>query len=151
MEFTTTERGARKLLKDGYVYLFKKNLANGITSWEYKLRRKGECRASVRLDELDNFVDQVEEHAHPPSATTCETTKIKENIKRRARDSLDNPRKTVSAKVQNVSEAVAVNLPSFDRFGRNIRSQRQNRHRHPNPNPRGSLFMIAVLVMKRGY
>ena len=133
-----------------YIYS-KKNLANGITSWEYKLRRKGECRASVRLDELDNFVDQVEEHAHPPSATTCETTKIKENIKRRARDSLDNPRKTVSAKVQNVSEAVAVNLPSFDRFGRNIRSQRQNRHRHPNPNPRGFLFMIEVLVMKRGY
>ena len=26
MEFTTTERGARKLLKDGYIYLFKKTL-----------------------------------------------------------------------------------------------------------------------------
>ena len=26
MEITTTERGARKLLKDGYIYLFKKAL-----------------------------------------------------------------------------------------------------------------------------
>ena len=26
MEFRTTERGARKLLKDGYMYLFKKTL-----------------------------------------------------------------------------------------------------------------------------
>ena len=58
MEFTTTERGARKLLKDGYIYLFKKDLANGITSWEWELRRKGECRASVKLDELHNFVEQ---------------------------------------------------------------------------------------------
>ena len=58
MEFTTTERGARKLLKDGYIYLFKKDLANGITSWEWERRRKGECRASVKLDELDNFVEQ---------------------------------------------------------------------------------------------
>ena len=139
MEFTTTERGARKLLKDGYIYLFKKNLANGITSWEWELRRKGECRASVKLDELDNFVEQVNEHTHPPSATKCETTKIKENIKRRARDSLDNPREIVSAEVQNVSEAVAVNLPSLDNLGRNIRSQRQNRHHHPNPVVRKAL------------
>ena len=58
MEFTTTERGARKFLKDGYTYLFKKQLANRITSWECELRRKGECRASVKLDELDNFVEQ---------------------------------------------------------------------------------------------
>ena len=31
-----------------------------------------------------------------------------------------------------ISEAVAVNLPSLDHLGRNIRSQQQNRHRHPN-------------------
>ena len=111
MEFTTTERGARKLLKDGYIYLFKKNLANEITSWECELRRKGECRASIKLDELDNFVEQVNEHTHPLSATKCETTKIKERIKRRARDSLDSQREIVSAEVQNVSEAVAINLP----------------------------------------
>ena len=88
---------SRKLLKDGYIYLFKKNLANGITSWECELSRKGECRASVKLEELDNFVEQVNEHTNPPSATKCEATKVKENIKRRARDSLDNPREVVSA------------------------------------------------------
>ena len=99
MEFTTTERGAKKLLKDGYIYLFEKNLANGITSWEWELRRKGECRASVKLDELDNFVEQVNKHTHPPSAANCETTKIKENIKRRARDSLDNPRGIIWAEI----------------------------------------------------
>ena len=129
MEFTTTECGARKLLKDGYIHLFKKNLGNGITSWECELRRKSECRASIKLDELHNFVEQVNEHAHPPSATKCEATKIKESIKRRGRDSLDDPREIVSAEVQNVSEAAAFDLPSLDHFGRNI----------------------AVLVMKRGY
>ena len=34
MEFTTKKRGARKLLKEGYIYLLKKTLANGITSWK---------------------------------------------------------------------------------------------------------------------
>ena len=139
MEFTTTERGARKFLKDGYTYLFKKQLANRITSWECELRRKGECRASVKLDELDSFVEQVNEHAHASSATKCETTKIKENIKRRACDSLGNPREIVSAEVQNVSEAVAVNLPSMNHLGTNIRSQQQSRYHHPNPVVREAL------------
>ena len=97
MEFATTERRARKLFKDGYIYLLKKPC-----KWECKLRRKGECRASIKLDELDNFVEQVNEHTHP-SATKCEITKIKESIKRRARDSLDNPREIVRAEVQNAS------------------------------------------------
>ena len=118
MEFTTTECGTRKLLKDGYIYLFKKDLANEFTSWECKLRRKGGCRASVKLDKLDNFVEQVNEHSHPHSARKCETIKIKESIRRRARDSLDNPREIVSEEVQNVSETVAVNLPSLNHLGR---------------------------------
>ena len=96
MEFTTTERGARKLLKDGYINLLKK-----LCKWNNFVGVR-ECRASVKLDELDNFVEQVNKHTHPPSATNCETTKIKENIKRRARDSLDNPREIVSAEVQNI-------------------------------------------------
>ena len=92
--------------------------------------RVSECRASIKLDKLDNFVEQVNEHSHPLSARKCETIKIKESIKRRARDSLDNPREIVSAEVQNVSETVAVNLPSLDHLGR---------YRHPNPVAREAL------------
>ena len=93
----------------------------------------------MKLDELDDFAEQVNDHTHPPSTTKCGTTKVKENTKRSARDSLDNPREIVSAEVQNVSEDVAVNLPSLDHLGRNIRSQRQNRHLHPNPIVREAL------------
>ena len=71
MEFTTTERGARKLLKDGYINLLKK-----LCKWNNFVGVR-ECRASVKLDELDNFAEQVNEHAHSPSATKCEKTKIK--------------------------------------------------------------------------
>ena len=92
--------------------------------------RVSECRASIKLDKLDNFVEQVNEHSHPLSARKCETIKIKESIKRRACDSLDNPREIVSAEVQNVSETVAVNLPSLDHLGR---------YRHPNPVAREAL------------
>ena len=45
---------------------------------------KGECLTSIKLDELDNFVEQVSDNTHTPSATKLETTKVEANIKRRA-------------------------------------------------------------------
>ena len=115
------------------IYIYFKNLADGITSRKCELIRKDVPRASVKLDELDNFVEQVIDHKPHSSVTKCETTKVEANIKRTACDSFENPKEIVIAKVQNVSEAVAVNLPSLNHLGRNIRSQRYNRHCHLNP------------------
>ena len=54
MEFTITERGNRKLTRDGYIYVFKKMLANDVSSWVYILRRKvAHCKASIKLSILD--------------------------------------------------------------------------------------------------
>ena len=33
MKFTTTEEGNRKLIYEGYMYVFQKNLANDVTLW----------------------------------------------------------------------------------------------------------------------
>ena len=34
MEFTTTEKGNRKLIHEIYIYVFQNNPANDVTSWE---------------------------------------------------------------------------------------------------------------------
>ena len=34
MEFTTTEKGNKKLIHESYIYVFQSNLANDVTSWE---------------------------------------------------------------------------------------------------------------------
>ena len=57
MEFTTTEKGNRKLIHEGYTYVFEKNLANDVTSWECEKRRRGECKAKMKLDEAGNFLE----------------------------------------------------------------------------------------------
>lgn len=132
MEFTTTERGARKLIRNGYIYLFKKNLANG-SSWECELRRRGECRASIKLDEAEDFLAEVNQHTHAPSNIKCETTKVKANIKRRATDTLDPPRHILAGELGVCPDPVAVNLPVHQSMQRNIRRQRQTRHEYPNP------------------
>ena len=67
IEFSFTERGARKLTRNGYHYLKQQDLANGLTSWECIERRKGSCKGKVKLNAIDDFIEQVKEHSHAPS------------------------------------------------------------------------------------
>ena len=110
MEFTATERVQRKLIKDGYLYILQKKLANDFTSWECILRRKGHCKARVKLDPNDDFMEQTNQHTHPPNQTNCEVAKVRAGIKRHA------------------TEGTAINLPAVENLCRNIRSARQERN-----------------------
>ena len=67
MEFTFTEKGKRLLMKDGYMYVIQKILANDVKCYECVLRRKGECKAKIKLTPKDNFLHQLNEHTHLPS------------------------------------------------------------------------------------
>ena len=49
-----------------------KDLANGLTSWECIERRKGNFKVKVKLNAMDDFVEQVKEHTHALSTTRCE-------------------------------------------------------------------------------
>ena len=82
MEFTITERRNRKLIRDGYLYVFKKMLADDVSSWECISRRKGaQCKASIKLSILDEFIGQNNEQTHFASQTQVEVTKAKATIK----------------------------------------------------------------------
>ena len=50
MEFSFTEKGARKLIRNEYQYVKQKDLANGLTSWEYIECRKGNCKEKVKVN-----------------------------------------------------------------------------------------------------
>ena len=68
MEFTKTEKGQRKLIQNGYIYVFRKMLANEVSSLECILRRKGnQCKATIKLSPTDEFIEQVNEHTYAPS------------------------------------------------------------------------------------
>ena len=91
MKFTTTEKGNRKLIRNGYMYIFQKNLANEITSWDFDLRRNNnnQCKARVKLTATDEFVEEVNVHTRPPSRTQVEVAKVKSSIKRKSTTTQD--------------------------------------------------------------
>ena len=91
MEFTATERGARMLIRKGFLYVFQKERSNNLQSKECLLRHKGECKPKVKLHMNGELVGEINEHTHPPSQDQTEITKIKTSIKQRSRATHDTP------------------------------------------------------------
>ena len=105
MEFSVTERGVRKLLWNGYEYVKQNDLANDLTTWECVERRKGYCKANVKLAVLDVFVDA--------SQSKCEMTKVGTNIKQKAETTQDTTQQILTVEVQNITPPV--NLPPLSK------------------------------------
>ena len=125
MESVTSQKGNRKIIKNGYIYVFKKHLANDIRSFECQLRRKGQCRATIKVDVTDVVVEEMHEHTHPPSDTKCEVQRVKSRIKDRCGTTNDTTQRILTDVLQGVSATAAVNLPKVEHMRRTIRSQRQ--------------------------
>ena len=112
---------------------FKKTLANDVTSWECEKRRRGECKAKIKLDEAGNFLERINYHNHAPSETKCEIAKVRANIKRRATETQDPAQVILGIELGGISEAAAINLPVLHHIRRNVRLQRQVNQQLPIP------------------
>ena len=108
MKFITTEKRNKKRIHESYIYIsFKKNLANDATSWECEKRRRGKCKAKIKLDEAGNFLEQINDHRHATSETKCEIAKVRANIKRRATETEVPAQVILGRELGGISEAAA--------------------------------------------
>ena len=123
-------------MKDGYMYVFQKTLANDVKCYECVLRRKGECKAKIKLTPEDNFLNQLNEHTHLPSQTKIEVEKVKARVKERAENTNDTSHQILGAELQNMNESTTVNLPALNNMRRNIRRQRGQNNMPPIPQRR---------------
>ena len=133
MEFTTTEKGNRKLIHEGYMYVFQKNLANDVTSREWGKGRGGEYKTKIKLDEVGNFLERIKDDTHVPSEAKCEIAKVRANIKRRATETQNPAQVILRRELGGISEAAAINLPALHHIRRNIRLQKQSNQQLPSP------------------
>ena len=70
MEFITTTRGGRQLLRDSYLYYKNTSLNNQSSYWEYKGRSGNGCKVKIFLDEKENFSHEFGEQMHAPNSET---------------------------------------------------------------------------------
>ena len=65
MEFVSSQKRKQKIIGNGFIYVFQKNLVNEVRSYECELQRKVQ-------DLDDNVIEQLNEHTHPPSQVKVE-------------------------------------------------------------------------------
>ena len=80
-----------------------KDSANGLTSWECIQRRKGNCKAKMKLNAINDFVEQVQEHTHALSDTRCELTNIRTSIKRKSSSTHDTTQQILGTELANLT------------------------------------------------
>ena len=117
-----TARPQLQLIRNGYLYVFKKMFPNDVKCYECILRRKdGQCKVLIKLDENHEFVGQVNENTHAQSQTefevTKEVTKVKASIKIKAVKTTDTLQQLLGTQLRNISENAAANLPSSTSTG----------------------------------
>ena len=126
----------------GYIYFLQKELVNDLKPWEYVMRRKGQCKAKVKLTIADEFVEEVNEHAHPHSETQVGVQKTIADVKRLNSTAGDTCQQVLGEKLPNVTRATAVNLPPTQNMKKSIPSKRQDRNRPLNPLKREHISML---------
>ena len=144
MEFVSSQKRKQKIIRNGFIYVFQKDLANEVRSYECELRRKSQCKAKIKLDLGDNVIEQLNEHTHPPSQVKVELTKVKSRIKDTAESSEELPQRIIANELANISAATMANLPRRENLGRTIRQQRNDRHQPPNPEIRAEIPVLPL-------
>ena len=133
MEFISSQKRKPKILHNGFIYVFQKDLANEVRSYECEVRRTGQSKAKIKVDMGD-----VNEHTHPPSELKVELIKVKSGIRNRAEYS----QRIVAIELATAS-AVA-NLARIENIKRTIRSQRKDNDQPPNPIARAAIPVLPM-------
>ena len=99
-----------KLIRNGYIHVYQKNLAEEVTTWECKLRIRDQIEARVKLDRSKwskwsytpphthkhtHTHTHKHTHTHTPIQTKTEVVNVKAGIKRRAQTSLDTAQQII--------------------------------------------------------
>ena len=111
-------------MKDRFLYVFQKQLANDVTLWECSIRRKGQCKAHVNLKYDDQFIVQVNEDTPSVIKNKSEIVKVKVGLKRTAITCSDTYRQVLAVEPAVVTETAVENLPCMESLKRKISNAR---------------------------
>ena len=116
MELVSSQKRRQKIIRNGFIYVFQKDLANEVHSYECQLTRKVQCKAKMKLDLGDNVIEQLNVHTHPPSQAKVELTRVKSRIKDTAETSEEPPQVIIANELANTSVTTMANLPRRENF-----------------------------------
>ena len=138
LEFTVSEKGKRKLLVDGHLYV-KDKAADTKMYWKCEKFAIMKCHARVHT-EGDRILKHVGDHNHAADAASVDAAKVVMDAKEKALTSQDSGHQIVAQATVGISTAVAAKLPQPSSWKRSLRRARQTADvALPNPQSRTEL------------
>ena len=111
MESTETTRGKKKLIDDGYMFIFHAFSADSTKMfWRCVIRS---CQCRLHMDVNDVIVNRLGHHTHGSDAAGVEVAKIKANTKRRAPDTMELLSQIHDQVFRFIGQAVQRQMPSI--------------------------------------
>ena len=125
MEFITTTRGGRQLLRDSYLCCKNKSLNNVSWCWECKERKSGNgCKVKIVLNEQENFSHQFGQHTHAPNPEAVTALKLRSKTKTDARFTDTTTNNVITTNIGGMHDELLAKLPRIDTTRRDVRRQR---------------------------
>ena len=91
-------------------------LSSGAVCWECdQLRNKSACKAKLHVLD-DQVIKQVNDHTHVASRAVVESSKVRQEMKKRAIETEETPQQIISQSVTLLSEQAAVAMPPFHKL-----------------------------------
>ena len=91
-------------------------LNSGAVCWECDQRRnKFACKAKLHVFD-DHVIKQVNDHTHVASRAVVESSKVRQEMKKRVREIEETPQQIISQSVALLSEQAAVAMPPFHKL-----------------------------------
>ena len=141
MEYITSNKGGRKLAFENNIYIKQKVLSNGAFFWECNQRRTANtCKAKIHILN-DQVICRVNEHTHNGNSATVEASKIRSQMKKRARETEEPPQQIISIAVGLINDQASAAMPAVRHIHRDLRRQRQPKG-NPLPCPQDTRFDI---------
>ncbi|KAG1662801.1 hypothetical protein GQR58_020745 [Nymphon striatum] len=110
MEAIQTTRGGIKLCHEGHMYT---NVQRQAKVWWACVRRSDGFKGSLSTDLARENPRPGQAHDHPHNNDGIEVTKVRDVMKRRARDTRDKPSQIVTETTADCEEEVRARLPTY--------------------------------------
>ena len=111
MDYVSTNKGGMKLFSQNNLYGKQKVLSSGAVCWECdQCCNKFACKAKLHVLD-DQVIKQVNDHTHAASRAVVESSKVRQEMKKRARETEETPQQIISQSVALLSEQAAVAMP----------------------------------------
>ena len=141
MAYLRSNKGGMKLLFQNNLYVKQKVLSSGAVCWECDQRsNKFACKGKINVLD-DQVIKQVNDHTHVANRAVVESSTVRQEIKKRARETEETPQQIISQSVARLSEQAAVAMPPIHHIRRDICRQRK-RAGNPLPVPQDKDFDI---------